>query len=182
MQLHLLKNSKMQSETIELKRILDALCEAKVDFVLIGGLALSAHGSDYVTKDFDAAVKHDHETAEAICSALKPFHPRPRGMPSDLPFVWDETFIFNMSNLTLDTDLGDVDFLTEPDGAPPYAELRARATSRNLYGRDVLICSIDDLIAMKTAAGRVKDQLHLLELQAIKKILAEQNAPDESVE
>ena len=54
-------------------------------------------------------------------------------------------------------------------------EQLSNAASERRYGRDrIKIASMDDLIAMKKAAGRIKGQLHLLELEAIKKILAEQ--------
>jgi predicted nucleotidyltransferase len=164
----------VSEKIIEVEHVIRALNEAGVDFVLIGGLALASHGSDYMTKDFDAAIRHDKETATRLVAALKPYHPRPRGIDPSLLFVWDEVFVQGMSTLTLDTDLGDVDFLTEADGSPPYEVLRSRAVKREMFGLPVNVCSIDDLIAMKKAAGRVKDQLHLLELEAIKRILAEQ--------
>jgi len=40
-----------------------------------------------------------------------------------------------------------------------------------LYGMHVRVASIDDLLSMKRAANRAKDQNHILELEALKKLL-----------
>ena len=59
------------------------------------------------------------------------------------------------TTLTLVTDLGRMDLLGEPSGAPSYAELKAIATTFDIDGRTVHVASIiDDLISMKLAAGR----------------------------
>jgi hypothetical protein len=59
---------------------------------------------------------------------------------------------------------GDIDLLVQPDGCPPYPELRANADRIEIDGLPVLIASIDDLIAMKRAAGRPQD---LIDLEAL---------------
>ena len=81
----------------------------------------------------------------------------------------------NSTVLTLDTDLGRIDLLAEPDGAPPYSVLKSHATSFEMDGKDVFVASIDDLISMKRAAGRPKDIGHIAELETIKKLLAEES-------
>ena len=55
------------------------------------------------------------------------------------------------------TRAGDLDVLVDPGGAPPYLELRARAVAVELHRICVPICSREDLIAMKLAAGRRVD-------------------------
>lgn len=149
------------------------LAEAGADFVVIGGLALQIIGGNHLTLDADFAFSRRRENARIIVEALAPYHPRPFQWPEGLPFVWDEQTVMNMTTLTLDTDLGRIDFLAEPDGAPPYELLKERAGSVDLGGRTVLVASIDDLISMKRAAGRPKDLAHIAELETIKRLLAE---------
>lgn len=149
------------------------LTDAGVDFVVIGGLALQIVGGNHLTLDADFAFSRRRENARILVEALAPYHPRPVEWPDGLPFVWDAQTVMNMTTLTLDTDLGRVDFLAEPEGAPPYALLKERAGSVDLGGRMVLVASIDDLISMKRAAGRPKDLAHIAELETIKRLLAE---------
>jgi len=163
----------MQQLPPEYEKIIQMLADSEVEFVVIGGVALVLLGSATITTDFYAMVKRSKENAARIAAALEPYHQRPRGLDPGLPSPWDTGFVSNMSVLTLETDLGDIDFLTEPDGAPPYGELEARAVSLEVCDRQVAVAHIDDLIAMKRAAGRPKDLIHIMELQAIKKLTQE---------
>lgn len=51
----------------------------------------------------------------------------------------------------------------------------ARADHMQLFELPVRVASIDDLIAMKRAAGRPKDAMHIMELEAVKQA---KNEPD----
>ena len=75
--------------------------------------------------------------------------------------------------LNLKTDLGPIDLLPLPDGIDSFAGLKARADLKDMGDFLVPVASIDDLIAMKKAANRPKDQMHLLELYALQTVLAE---------
>lgn len=95
----------------------------------------------------------------------------PVDWPEGVPYVWDEQMLMNSTNVTLKTDLGRIDFLAEPDGAPPYEVLKERAMRFDLDGREILVASIDDLISMKKAVGRPKDLAHIAELETIKRLM-----------
>jgi hypothetical protein len=68
------------------------------------------------------------------------------------------------------TRLGDLDVLVRPAGSPGYDALRRNADRFDLGGFSILVASIDDLIAMKLAAGRQKDLATVEELEAIKQL------------
>lgn len=61
--------------------ILAALEAAQVRFVLIGGLAMVAHGSAHITVDIDICYARDRDNLAAIVAALKPSNPHLRGAP-----------------------------------------------------------------------------------------------------
>ena len=52
---------------------------------------------------------------------------------------------------------GDLDILGTPSGTDGYDDLARAATAYDIEGARVLVASIDDLMRMKRAAGRVKD-------------------------
>ncbi len=152
--------------------VLLALEAARVRFVLIGGLAMVAHGSAHITEDIDICYARDGENLAALVAALKPSNPHLRGAPEGLPFLFDTRTFANAFNLTLTTDMGSVDLLAEVPGIGSFRELWVRSVILELEGTPVRVASLDDLIAMKEAAARLKDQSHVLELRALRKLLA----------
>jgi len=74
-----------------------------------------------------------------------------------------------VAGLTLTTTEGDIDLLVDPPGAPAYPILRRKASRIELDGDGVLIASIDDLIAMKAAAGRPQDLVDLESLEVARR-------------
>jgi hypothetical protein len=137
--------------------MLEALARAGVDFVVIGGLAGGAHGSAYPTFDLDIVYARNRENLERLAAALRELGARLRGAPADLPFLLD----------AFATPYGGLDILSDPDGAPPYRELRAGAVTGEVQGKRVLVASLDHLIAMKEASGRPKDKLMTTEYRVI---------------
>jgi len=94
-------------------KVLPILNEGEVEYVVVGGVALVAHGSARATFDIDLCYKRSKANIEKLCRALQPFHPRLRGAPKDLPFRLDAKTIAAGLNFTLVTDLGDIDLLGE---------------------------------------------------------------------
>ena len=84
--------------------------------------------------------------------------------------MFDAATIQGGLNFTLTTDLGDIDFLGEISGIGGYKKAVAMSEEKEIYGMKVRVLSLEGLIAAKKAAGRTKDQLHLLELQELKKM------------
>jgi predicted nucleotidyltransferase len=145
-------------------------------FVLVGGMALIAHGGDHYTQDIDISPVPDLENREVLAEFLRAHAARPLGFPAHSSFrvQADHLRLGRMRFLNLKTDLGSIDILPLPSGIDSFEGLWERSVELDLGGFTVHVASLDDLIAMKTAAGRVKDQLHLLELQALKRLLAEE--------
>ena len=158
---------------IEFESALKALTNEKVDFVVIGGLAISAHSTGYITKDLDFCYLRTRENLKKIVAALAPFKPRFRNFPENLPFVWDERTLQGGTNFTLITEIGDIDLLGEVAGVGDYEAVKKESVIDTLYDCDVRILTIEGLIKAKRAAGRTKDLLVLPELEAIRELLSE---------
>lgn len=158
---------------IEFEPALKSLTEKDVDFVVVGGLAISAHSTGYITTDLDFCYLRTLENLKKIASALASFKPRLRGFPDDLPFVWDERTLQNGTNFTLKTNIGDIDLLGEVAGIGDFKAVKKESVLTRLYGCEVRILTVEGLIKAKRAAGRVKDLLVLPELEALQEAFAE---------
>jgi predicted nucleotidyltransferase len=143
-----------------------------VDFVVVGGIAMVAHGSARITRDLDICYAPDPANLEALGRALVELDARLRGVEDDIPFVPDERTLRRTSILTLDSPDGGIDLLVSPPGSPSYEQLRSGAERVTMDGIAVLIASLDDLEAMKRASGRPKDQLDLEEIEVIRRLRA----------
>lgn len=143
------------------------LCDSGVEFVVIGGWAAIFHGSAHVTNDLDICYARNRENLRRLAAALAPFHPRPRGIPGDLPFLWDATTLANGTVFTLVTDLGIIDLLAEVTGIGAYKEAHDASIEVEAFQRRVRTLDIRALIRAKKAAGRPKDLLLLPELEGL---------------
>lgn len=155
-----------------LSALLRRLVDAGVDFVVIGGIAAIAHGSPQITQDLDISYAGDEENLERLGETLVALGARLRGVTDELPFVPDGRTLRHTRVLTLDTPDGALDLLAEPDASGGYARLRANAIEAAVSGVTVRIAGLEDLIAMKKAAGRPKDRVYVEELEAIRRLRA----------
>ncbi len=164
--------SQQDALTPDFSNVLISLEAAGVRFVLIGGLAMIAHGSAHITLDIDICYARDQNNLNSLVAALKPSSPRLRGAPEGLPFFFDSRLFSNVFNLTLATDLGSIDLLGEVPGVGSFETLWEHSVVLEVNGAVVHVASLEDLIAMKRAANRPKDQNHLLELEALRKLVS----------
>jgi hypothetical protein len=142
-----------------------------VEFVVIGGMAMIAHGSAHLTKGIDLCYHRTPSNLAALVTALAPLHPYLRGVPPGLPFRFDVPTLQAGLNFTLTTDYGDLDLLGEISGVGAYPQVASQSQEKLMFGLTVRVLSVDGLIAAKKAAGRGKDQAHLFERIELKKML-----------
>ncbi len=151
---------------IEFREILSRLADHEVEFIVIGGVAATVHGSARVTYDLDIVYRRTRDNIARLADALAPLNPYLRGAIPNLPFRLDAETIRRGLNFTLTTPLGDLDLLGEVNGA--YDELRGHTLEIELFGVDCLCVNLEKLIEMKRAAGRPKDFEAIAELEALR--------------
>lgn len=161
----------MQESLPDFQPLIRALTDNGIRFVLIGGLAMVARGSAHVTQDIDICYARDADNLSLISAIFNAHNVHLRGVPKDLPFVFDPRTLKNALNLTLETDLGNRDILGEPAGVDSFDGLWERSATIEIYGISVQVASIADLLSMKRAANRPKDQNHILELLELQKLI-----------
>ena len=152
--------------------LLRVLLAHGVDFVVVGGIAMIYQGSARLTQDLDICFAPAQANLDVLGQAMIELDAKLRGITDDVPFVPDGRALRRLSIATFDTREGAIDLLREPDGAPPYDELRRRADRVETEGMAILVASLDDLESMKRAANRPKDRLDLEEIEVIRRLRA----------
>lgn len=160
------------SEPLELdaEAILRALVERQVDFIVIGGLAVAAHGYIRGTKDVDIVPNPVRENLARLYEALVALGAEPIETddfrPEEIPVAFDVDGLAHGGNWALRTLRGRVDILQWAAGFESYETLSARALALELpdVGR-VFFAGYGDLVAMKEAAGRPQDREDLQRLR-----------------
>jgi len=156
---------------IDLEKAITSLASQKVDYVIVGGVAITLHSSGYITRDLDFCYSREKANISRLAAALAPFRPMPRNWPAGPPFIFDESSLRSGTNFTFETSIGDIDLLGEVKGIGNYADALKRSVSYEIYGNEVNALNLDALIDSKTAADRPKDHLVLPELLALREAL-----------
>lgn len=151
----------------DFQKILKVLADQNVEFILIGGVAATVHGSARLTQDIDVVYCRAPANLERLAAALGPYQPYPRGAPPGLPFRWDVRTLENGLNFTLTTTLGDIDLFGEIIGGGDYEDLSLDSLVVRVFECEVKCLNLERLIYVKRAAGRPKDLDAIAELEAI---------------
>jgi hypothetical protein len=153
---------------IDILAFVRALSDARVDYIIVGGVAANIHGALRTTLDLDIVYGRTSANLERLANALAPVRPYLRGAPAGLPFALDAVTLARGLNFTLTTTIGDIDLLGDVAGGGGFEQLRPRSEAIELDGRTCYVVTLDALIALKRAAGRIKDRESLAELEALR--------------
>lgn len=140
--------------------LLAALSRHEVDFIVIGVIAAIAQGHPLTTRDLDITPSRDYPNVERLAEALRELGAKLRTPSEPVDFPIEASYLERVDSWTLVTETGELDILFEPAGTGGYPDLRRQAFEVTL-GVPVLVASLADIIRMKEAAGREKDQIQL---------------------
>jgi hypothetical protein len=152
-------------------QILKVLLDAQVRFVLIGGLASQVHGSPSLTGDVDICFALDGDNLHRLSDALTSMAAIRRGLERGIQAPIDHRALRTSDVLALSTRFGDLDLLAHPDPRLDFETLQRRSIAAEIFGMQVRVASLADLMAMKRAAGRPKDLIELEILGALREEL-----------
>jgi hypothetical protein len=150
----------------DLAALLAALHGGDVQFVVIGAVAVGAHGHIRATQDLDIVPEPRHDNLDRLGNVLVALDARlsadrQRGIDPEL-----RQALYAGRNLTLTTRLGDLDIVQRLPGVPPWPALIADAEQTTLGEVPLAVCSRSHLITMKQTRGSLQDQADLAALLA----------------
>ena len=148
-------------------KLLKTLSNGGVEYILIGGVAATAHGAARLTQDIDVVYRRTEENIERLVSTIGKLRPYLRGAPAGLPFHWDTDTVERGLNFTLSTDLGAIDVFGEIVGGGSYEDLLPHTIVLKMFGVQCRCLNLECLIHVKRVAGRPKDFEAIAELEAL---------------
>src|SRR4051794_29038961 len=148
--------------------LIAALARARVEYIVIGGFAVGAHGFPRATNDLDIVPDPSPCNVERLVAALRDLEAVNYGTdfdPAEFPFdPLDPAQLAEGGNFLLMTRAGRLDVMQWVPGIPgdmAYPHLRAGTIATTLRGHTINVCSREDLVAMKRAAARQQDLIDL---------------------
>jgi len=160
---------------MKIAELLQTLADEQVQYVLVGGVAVQLHGFIRATFDIDLVLAMDDDNLARFIDiakrlGLSPAIPVPIESLREPKLIdeWHRTKGMLAFSLREPQAGGSViDLLLRPD--IPFDKLLGNSVAGVLFGRQVRIASIDDLLVMKRSANRPKDRLDIEALEKIKR-------------
>lgn len=144
----------------KIQALLRLLSDSDVRYLIIGATAFAAHGWVRATADLDLFVSKDARNIERLRRALEQFG-------YDITDASAEDF-GRYKILLRQYDLP-LDLHPFVEGAADFDACWERRVVADLGGVEASFASLDDLIAMKRAAGRPRDREDLRQLERLKR-------------
>ncbi len=144
-----------------------SLSENNVQYIMVGGFAVSMHGYNRTTDDIDIWIKDDSFNRKNLAKALLNF-----GYEN---INWDEIqFVPGWNNFSIGSGI-ELDILVNMKGLEGFTfeECFSMASIADIESIEIPFLHINQLILNKKAVNRTKDQLDIMELENIIKIRKE---------
>lgn len=131
--------------------LMRALVDAGIEFIVVGGVAVTVHGYERFTADLDLVPRPDPQNLRRLADVLHEL--------ADPGEEFDARDL-DAPHKAVETRFGRAHVMRELTGLPPYEQLARGAVRVDFAGEvTAAVCGKDDLIAMKRAAGRPRDAL-----------------------
>lgn len=160
---------------LDIQGIFEALDQGDVEFLVIGGVAVSFHGFVRGTKDVDIVPNPEPENLERLAGVLSRLEAQVDGrgdfQEEELPDPLDPKALALGGNWVLNTRLGRFDVMQWIGDDALWEKLSPTAEEAKVGGSTVKFASYEDLVALKEHAGRPQD---LIDLQRLREARGEE--------
>jgi len=158
--------------------LFNALQIERVEYVVVGGLAVNLHGVERATMDVDLVLAMDEANLRRFLGAANRMQLAPT-LPVSLDqlcdarqldeWVRDKRLIaFALHAPVPNTPT--VDIIVRP--AVPFPDMHTRRIEKDIGGVRLKLACIDDIIAMKSGTGRKKDASDIEALKLVQRLIS----------
>lgn len=144
----------------DLSAILEGLLKAKIDFILVGGLAAVVQGAPVTTMDVDIVHSQSSENISRLFAFLKSIDAIYR-RPDDKIIEPRKEDLVEMGHALFSTRLGPLDILAFIEEGKTYDDLIKHSLTINFRGRAIRVLDIRTLIELKKSSKDAKDKQRL---------------------
>ena len=142
----------------DLSSLVVRLAEARIEFVLVGGLAAVAQGAPLTTHDVDIVHRREPENVDRLLALLTSLNARYRGRPRGADLRPSSTILLGSGHSLLMTDLGPLDVLGAIEGGRAYEDLLDHAVELDVAGHPVRVLSLAAIADLKRGSNHPKDR------------------------
>jgi hypothetical protein len=140
--------------------ILEGLLNAKVDFILVGGLAAVIQGAPVTTIDVDIVHSQSSENIARLLAFLKSVDATHRRL-DDKMIEPNERDLSGKGHVLLTTRIGPLDVLAVIEGGRSYEDLLDHTVEINFRGHTLRVLNLKTLIELKKRSTDPKDKQRL---------------------
>lgn len=140
-----------------LSEILEGLLEARIDFILVGGLAAVIQGAPVTTMDVDIVHSRSPDNIARLRSFLKSIDAVYRRVDNRLIEPNEEDLSGN-GHVLLTTRIGPIDILSVIEGGRSYEDLLEHTVEIDFRGHRLRVLDLKTLIELKDSSTDPKDR------------------------
>lgn len=152
----------VEPKLVEILRVLHA---HHVEMIIVGGMAAVIGGAPIVTRDVDVLRARSAENVERLLRAFEQLDAIFRGDSRKLRP--NASHLVGPGHLLLDTRYGVLDVLGTIEESTTYDDVLADTAWVDLGGFEVRVLSLERLLEVKRKLKRPKDQLMVLQIEAV---------------
>ena len=147
-------------QPLDPERLITVLARHGVDYILIGAMAARLHGFPRVTADADITPARDSDNLERLAAALRELNARiyTDAIPEGLVFDVSARTIARAEIWNLVTSAGRLDVVFIPSGTSGYDDLVKTAVPFRIFGVELGVARLEDILRLKDAADRPQDR------------------------
>jgi hypothetical protein len=161
----------MHPREADLDGLLQALVDAGVEFIVVGGAAAVLHGAPTATQDLDIVHRRTPDNVDRLFALLETLDAYVRE-PTQRKLRPVREYLAGNGQLNLTTALGPLDPLCRLHDGRGFDELVSHTVVFEDGSMRIRVIDLDTLIEIKAGTGRAKDTLLVPVLMALRDELA----------